>query len=354
MHRIMVEADDKVDGDTRVAIEYLKHNAYYESIYGKKTIVIMLVGTFYEIYGCKTLENQLEYEGSSIEEVSYICDLVIGHKNYKCYGKHLYLAGFRDIYWEKYVERLTQNNYCVVKFDQVDGNKTNRVLSEIYSPGTFFQYNQVKLSNYTICIWIEKFQKKGNTSPIYMFGFSSIDIFSGSINIFELQELSVEDKILGDEIERYLSIYNPSEILCIFRNFSDNHVSKSITKMLNSVCNMITYINENSHQTYWNSILNCEKQSYIYSTIENYYNESYHELLNEYYRNNSFAFQSLCYLLHWISSHNPYLVEKLQIPTIESHGKNVYLANNSLLQLNYITCNTNNIGESHITNNKYS
>ena len=103
MHRIMVEADDKVDGDTRVAIEYLKHNAYYESIYGKKTIVIMLVGTFYEIYGCKTLENQLEYEGSSIEEVSYICDLVIGHKNYKCYGKHLYLAGFRDIYWEKYV-----------------------------------------------------------------------------------------------------------------------------------------------------------------------------------------------------------------------------------------------------------
>ena len=197
--------------DKKLIEGYLMQNQYYVNIYGPKTILIMLVGGFYEIYATKTIENQDDYEGSEIERVSYICDLVITQKRHKLNDKYIYQVGFRDLYWEKYVERLTQNNFCVVKFDQDEKDKTSRKLSQIYSPGTFFQQNSIKLSNNTICLWVEKFNSL--SKPCYVFGFSTIDIYSGKINIFEFNETPIQNKILGDELERYLTIYNPNEVL---------------------------------------------------------------------------------------------------------------------------------------------
>ena len=267
--------------DKKLIEEYLMQNQYYVNIYGPKTILIMLVGSFYEIYATKTIENQDNYEGSEIEMACYICDLVITQRRHKFNGKYIYQAGFRDLYWDKYVERLTQNNFCVVKFDQDEKDKTCRKLSQIYSPGTFFQQNSIKLSNNTICLWVEKFNSL--SKPCYVFGFSTIDIYSGKINIFEFNETPIQNKILGDELERYLTIYNPNEVLCIFRNIQhDDETCIMLTKLLDYHCKMITYITEKSPQELWKNILNCDKETYIVETINNFYKQAYNDILLNY------------------------------------------------------------------------
>ena len=345
------ESDDDIFKDGKVIGEYLRQTQYYTNIYGKNTILIMLVGSFYEIYALKSNENQEYYEGSTIEEVSHICDLVVKQKAHKYKNKFLYQSGFRDLYWDRYVERLTQNNFCVVKFDQDVKDKTNRKLSQIYSPGTFFQDNTFKLSNNTTCIWVEKFTSK--QKPCYVFGLSTIDIYSGKTNIFELLETPIQNKILGDELERYLTIYNPSEIICVFRNLSENdEIGLMLEKMLAYHCSMITYITPNSAPELWKQILNCSKDTYIETSVNQFYNDEYVEIILDYMRESSVALQSFIYLLHWIVNHNPYLIENLQLPLLESHSKHVYLANNSLKQLNYNGSHTNRY-QNDVGSNKY-
>ena len=50
--------------------DYLSKTKYYKDIYGEKTIVLMQVGAFYEIYG---LKNNNIISGSNIEDFKSIC-----------------------------------------------------------------------------------------------------------------------------------------------------------------------------------------------------------------------------------------------------------------------------------------
>ena len=70
---------------------YLKLTREYEEKYGEKTVVLMMVGSFYEIYGEKNLNSDGSFyiTGSRIEEISKICDLSIAQKT----GQHV-MAGF--------------------------------------------------------------------------------------------------------------------------------------------------------------------------------------------------------------------------------------------------------------------
>jgi DNA mismatch repair protein MutS len=334
--------------DTKMVGEYLKQTEHYQQLYGKYTIIIMLVGTFYEIYGVKSQENQEDFEGTMVKEVSQICDLVIARKSYTYYGKIVYQSGFRDIYWEKYVERLTQNNFCCVKFDQDPNDKTKRILSQIYSPGTFFQYNQYKLSNHTVCIWVEQLStphsKIKSNSVSYVLGFSCIDINSGKTNIFELNETAINDELLGDEIERYLTIYQPSEVLIIMRTkgIYDKKVGKTIAQMVEHACPMVTYFDETVDASHWDVVLKCEKQNYMVDQINTFFKDDVFDMIMQTYYSHSFSCQSFAFLLHWVNSHNPRLVHKISYPFVESHGTNVYLANNSLSQLNFVTGDNDN------------
>ena len=59
--------------------EYLDLTKKYKLEYGKKTLVLMRVGTFFEVYG---LQNKTtgEIHSSEIVEFSRICDLNIADK----------------------------------------------------------------------------------------------------------------------------------------------------------------------------------------------------------------------------------------------------------------------------------
>ena len=55
-----------------------------------------------------------------------------------------------------------------------------------------------------------------------------IDIFTGISYMFQFREEYFRNPTTFDEIERFISIYNPNEVLIVYRNFKDNEVNDII------------------------------------------------------------------------------------------------------------------------------
>ena len=82
-------------------------NIYTEHVkeYGEKTVILMMVGSFYEIYG--EIDNNKNISGSKIVEISKICDLSIAQKiaSRNIQGTHV-MAGFTYTKIDKYLIML--------------------------------------------------------------------------------------------------------------------------------------------------------------------------------------------------------------------------------------------------------
>ena len=84
--------------------EYFELTNQYINEYGKNTILLMQVGSFFEVYGINNAETE-SITGSRIEDFSKICELNIVEKN-TCVGKdNVVMAGFKDMQIEKYVKK---------------------------------------------------------------------------------------------------------------------------------------------------------------------------------------------------------------------------------------------------------
>ena len=73
---------------------FSKTNALKEE-YGEKSIVLMQVGAFYEVYGLRD-SNTNKVSGSNIEHFANQCELAISQKNVCVGEKNVVMAGFRD------------------------------------------------------------------------------------------------------------------------------------------------------------------------------------------------------------------------------------------------------------------
>ena len=89
--------------------EYFQLTNTYKQKYGTRTIVLLQVGAFFEVYGLKNPKTQT-ITHSQIEEFSQICQLAISEKNVCVETDHVVMAGFRDYTLEKYIQKLTEND----------------------------------------------------------------------------------------------------------------------------------------------------------------------------------------------------------------------------------------------------
>ena len=114
------------------------------------------------------LEKFTAKQKAWLKEFATINDMVIAPKN-TCIGTDdVYMAGFGLPQLDKYVKRLLEHGYTVpVIVQDIQGKNTTRSLACIYSPGTYFNNNDINesfdndnnnpnngLSNNTICIWV--------------------------------------------------------------------------------------------------------------------------------------------------------------------------------------------------------
>lgn len=83
--------------------EYFDLTKRYQDEYGDNTILLMQVGSFFEVYGIYNQKTE-SINGSKIIDFSQICELNIVEKN-TCVGSdNVMMAGFKDMQIEKYIK----------------------------------------------------------------------------------------------------------------------------------------------------------------------------------------------------------------------------------------------------------
>lgn len=319
---------------------YLKLTKEYSDKYGDKTVILMMVGSFYEIYGEKTtnIDGSFLITGSKIEEISKLCDLTIAQKT----GQHV-MAGFTYTKIDKYLKKLQDAGYTAVVITQDPNNPSNRNVEGIYSPGTFFNTDSAEISNNSMCIWIEQVSYMKNKSIVV--GIANVDIYTGRVTIFEYTTEDKHNPTTYDELERYISTYKPSEIIMI-TNFSE--------KILDDIINYTGILCKNIHKVILTTVTTplspslhssnylvanarkCEKQTYQKEILNKFYKFNIIAAFIEYTSHNVYATQAFIFLLQFLYEHNPNLVNKIREPIFDNRSDRVILANHSLKQLNII------------------
>ena len=314
--------------------DYFEKTKKHIDEYGELTMVLMQVGAFFEVYGLKDKNDNIF--NSNIMDFSRICDLNVVDKKVCCGSEPVVMAGFKDHLLDKYVKKLQDSGYTIAVYEQDEQcANTTRSLTGVYSPGTYFSTDTENITNNTCCIWIEN--KKGtfkNKDKMFVYiGASIIDIFTGTTSIMEYKEQYIKNPCTFDELERFISIYNPSETIFI-SNLPVSEID-DIVSYANIKSKSLHIINLNDHKNVQRAS-NCEKQTYQVELLNKFYKINDINAFMGIFNDNVYATQSFCYLLDFIYQHNPNLIYKIYEPVLENDSKKLILANHSLKQLNII------------------
>jgi len=335
--------------------EYFELTKKYQELYGEKTILFMQVGSFFEVYSIYSKKTAI-HVGSKIEDFSHICDLLIVEKSGVFINNdQVMMAGFKDIQVEKYIKKIQEACYTAVVYTQDESTKnTTRSLSGIFSPGTYFHTDTQNLSNSITCVWIELVENtlfyKGKHVVV---GVANIDIYTGKTTMFQFKEIYMNNPTTYDELERFISIYNPSEAILI-SNFPDEKELDCVISYASIHCNLIHKININDSTSSdlllsekLKRVKNCEKQIYQKEILNKFYKFEDSSLFIQSIYENNIATQAFCFLLDFVYQHNPHLVNKILEPNFENCSNRLVLANHSLKQLNIID-------DGNVKSSKYS
>jgi len=308
--------------------QYFKLRDEYRIKYGKKTILLFQVGAFYEVY-TKVDGNTKELTEEQVIDFKRFTELASANKN-----ETTLMLGFRDYVIDKYVEKIQNHGYTAVVYSQDTPNaNTTRSLTGIFSPGTFFSMNNDQVSNNVCCIWINRVERnKMNTYGMIIIGMSTIDVFTGKSVFYEVVTENVHNPTTYDELERFVTTYNPSETI-IISNMEENKID--------DVINYVKIESKKIHKLYSTDqqIKNAEKQTYQHEIINRFFSPIVSNSILHNGMEFVYAIQSYVYLLNFVFEHNPNLISKIQEPIIENKTERMLLANHSLQQLNIIDDN---------------
>ena len=320
--------------------DYLSYTKKWKKEYGEKTLVLMQVGSFYEIYAL--LSSDGEMIGSNILEVSMINDMKISEKKMFVGEQKVVMAGFGLPQLDKYIKKLLKQDYTIAIYNQdLQEKNTTRSLAEIISPGTYFSQESEELSNNTMCIWLYKSTASKYFSTQMTIGISNINIYTGKVSIFQYTIDYHHNPSTYDDLERYITIYKPNE--CIIISNIEHSFIKDIIQFIGLEHSKIhkVIIHDDDHQDDKTPISNmnkfaknAEKQIYQQEIFKKFYPSLPADYLLNYFPTNFISSQSLCFLLDFVYQHSPNLVKKLSEPTFENHTDKLILANHSLNQLN--------------------
>jgi DNA mismatch repair protein MutS len=332
--------------------EYFKYTKEYQEKYGENTIVLMQVGSFLEVYGVRDSKTG-ELVESKIKEFSDLCQFNIAEKKNAFGGKgQIVMAGFMVYLLDKYLPKMLDGGFTIVVYLQEkepkkDGKSYNRVLYKIYSPGTYLSCDSdssPQITNNIMCIWLHMSKplftsSVSKTRDTMICGVSIINIFTGKSYIFEYQTPFLMNNTTFDDLERCVSVFNPSEIL--FLSPLENNDIVKVIQYTGISSPSIHYYNTNENN---NKINNCTNQQYIKQILTTFYNDETYGICSE-FNENIMATQSFCFLLNFIQEHNPDLVRKISIPIFNNISDRLVLANHTLMQLNIIDSGNKNMGK---------
>tara|TARA_Y100001970_G_scaffold27641_1_gene33770 strand:- start:8871 stop:11873 length:3003 start_codon:yes stop_codon:yes gene_type:complete len=335
----------------KMITKYFDTYEKYKKEYGQNVILLWQCGGFYEVYGLKCIKTGVL--DPNIEKFGKITDYAVkdkvttgknGKKPLKFNKKYTVVMAGCPIFGsiEGKIKKLNDNGFNVALWKQDEKIKDIREEFAVFSPGTNFICDD-NLTNNIMCIYLQCISKTLlNKNPRISCGLSIIDIITGETIYYEYQTEYFNESINYDEIERFYSIYNPSEII-IIHNFDNENCLKNMITYSSIKCNVKHIINTNDESNnFYKEVKNCNKQTYQLEIFEKFYEINDSDFFYAHFAPYEYATTSFCFLLNFVYKHQKNLVKNIKIPIFDNNKDTLILANHSLKQLNIIRDSNNN------------
>jgi DNA mismatch repair protein MutS len=309
-------------------------NSYYEyqrdieNRYGKRSVVLMMIGSFYECYEYNNI-------GKS-HEMSSLLNITLTQKDKKksVSSTNPYMCGFPSHCLKKYIDILVREyEYTVGIVDQIEeeskrGGLKKRELSKIYSPcipyELEFECNENDdefRKNEQVCLilGVQK-QRKNHLSKdeCYFLSYIILDLSFGHV-FFNEEEKSNEIEIM-DKITCICKKHNVSEIILIGSGISLENKIHIMTHHYPKID--VKY----SHLVYQQKVLQTVYSDFTEKNVISNLNIELHPIIVEY----------LTFMFDFIYDHCPLVLKKIQIPIKNNDTSNVHYNIRTYYELNIL------------------
>jgi len=311
--------------------EYLNQQIDYEKKYGKNTLVLMQVGSFFEFYGVNNNEEKI----GNPEEVAELLNIQLTRRNKSILENsrnNCLMAGFPCHALKRFIHILLENNYTVALIEQVTPPPNpKRELTQIYSPGTYID----EISNYNpnniISLYLNEEICYKTNKKLFIFGICAIDLSTGKNYLYE-ESFGYYDKYaFYEEIYRFIEIFNPKEIIITLNKFNEESIKelKKKVNLENRLTHFLKCDNKIKQVQYQNNFLK--------KIFQNEGKLSCIEFLELERKPNVLI--SYLILLEFSYDHNENVIRKIKKPEFWIYDKHLILYHNALYQLNIISLN---------------
>ena len=304
---------------TLLTVTYFKLQQLFEKKYGPNTVVLMEIGTFFEVYEVNNEEEQI----GKAKEIAELLNIQLTRKNKSILEnsqENPIMAGVPAISFEKHLARIIGEQKYTVAIIRQKGvpPKVTRYLDTVVSPGTNFDFVIDQDENNITSLTIDC--NKG----IFSVGYAAIDVTTGKSYYNEVHGTSEDKYYALDECFNYMNMHKTNEVIVTFADKSIHQ--KEIVEYL-----------ELSHKTFHISDFR-PKIIYQNELFKNVYNiESLLTAIEHLDMERvPLATESLASLIDFVIGHDAKIIQKLTLPQKLDVSKYIYLGNNALEQLNII------------------
>jgi len=329
----MSKEDKKIKLTKNIHDEYLGYHEKFKNKYGDKSLVLMQVGSFHEMY---STENR----GPNLFKLSELLNIVCTRKDKsvdKIDEKNPYMLGFPSVALSKFLKILIDNQFTVVVIDQISSAPNPmRGITGIYSASTFIDNVSVD-SKYLMILYIEINQAINSTKNNISIGMCSIDSATGTVNYYESHGTGLMDENEAlEEAQRYYHFFRPAELIVYeidnTKNGNTEQTKKKIISKIDILPNQVMFEFSRINPEYTKINYQIKSLSKIYKDSIGMSNPieffDMEKLPN--------ATVALITGFDYIKQHNENLLNELQTPKYFDEHKYMVLANNAQYQLNIV------------------
>lgn len=324
----------------------------YEKKYGTKTVVLMEMGSFMEIYGLDFEDEKIGH----IEEITEILNISCTKKNGKLpHSKNNPLmAGVNTSAVSKYIKILLEHNYTVVivnQFDDLENSKKNakmiRKVTKIYSPGTYVESDDLntindRYENNIISIYVDENKSINSNNMLKSIGLARIDLTTGDSSFYEVYDNDFDTNYAYDETYRFIQSFDGKEIII---NLDDN--SENSNRIYDDLLDYLE-LNQTNKIVHKIDLSDKTKKKIKKISFQNKFFKEYFNIKSqlqpiEYLglERSPYTIISLISLLQYAYEHDSSLLTKISIPKSWQEINHLTLSYNAINQLNLYSSNKN-------------
>jgi DNA mismatch repair protein MutS len=223
--------------------EYVNHHNNHSEQFGPNTVVLMEVGSFFEIYGVnnnstkETTTTTNTKMGCDVEKVCRILDIQCTRKNKSILENspsNPLMAGFPSYVLQKYIDMLVDARYVVVLVTQVTpAPNPTRAVTEIISHCTSLSTKDQTISNFTMMIYIEIHKVRQHAYQRVVYRMVTMDLTRRS-ELYMSSGMFMSNRLndMYEEIYQKAFRFAPKEILVSMVDTKENANAKAIEQTI--------------------------------------------------------------------------------------------------------------------------